>query len=121
MNLEPGLYIYIVEDRKEMSDIRLSHEEGVEEGILEKTAPPPQYKVFLLNDDYTTMEFVVKILESIFHKSSAEATQIMLHVHKKGAGLCGVYTKEIAETKAVMVHDLAKKSNYPLKCMLERE
>jgi ATP-dependent Clp protease adaptor protein ClpS len=77
--------------------------------------------VFLLNDDYTTMDFVIRILEEVFHKPLVEATQIMLHVHKNGRGLAGVYTKEIAETKVDTVHTLARKEDFPLKCGMERE
>ncbi|KWT81175.1 MAG: ATP-dependent Clp protease adapter ClpS [Nitrospirota bacterium] len=82
---------------------------------------PPMFKVYLLNDDYTTMDFVVTVLETIFHKTAAEATQIMLHVHKQGSGLCGVYTKDIAETKVVRVRELAEKNDFPLMCMMEEE
>lgn len=81
---------------------------------------PPLYKVLLHNDDYTTMEFVVIILEKIFHKSTAEATRIMLNVHKQGIGLAGVYTREIAETKVETVHSLARKNQYPLRCSMEK-
>ncbi|HET6515499.1 MAG TPA: ATP-dependent Clp protease adapter ClpS [Thermodesulfovibrionales bacterium] len=87
----------------------------------QETREPPLFKVFLLNDDYTTMDFVVYILESVFGKPTTEATQIMLHVHKKGAGLCGVYTREIAETKVALVHELARERNFPLKCRTEKE
>jgi ATP-dependent Clp protease adaptor protein ClpS len=86
-----------------------------------ETKKPSLYKVFLLNDDYTTMDFVVQILESVFHKSSVEATQIMLHVHKKGLGLAGVYTRGIAETKVTEVRELARKKEFPLKCIIEKE
>ena len=82
---------------------------------------PSLYKVFLLNDDYTTMDFVVHMLEKIFHKPPVEATRIMLHVHKNGKGLAGVYTYEIAETKAEKVHEMARRSGFPLKCALEKE
>ena len=85
----------------------------------EKLKHPSMYKVLLHNDDYTTMEFVVYVLETIFHKSSAEAMQIMLHVHKNGFGVCGVFTHEIAETKVVAVHDLAKKYEFPLRASFE--
>jgi len=94
---------------------------------LSKTKPerkvkkPPMYKVYLLNDDYTTMDFVVYILESVFHKPHIEAVQIMLHVHRSGKGLCGVYTKEIAEEKVKTVHTLARQQGFPLKCTMERE
>ena len=85
-----------------------------------QAAKPPLYKVLLLNDDYTTMEFVVHVLEKIFHKSAPEATRIMLHVHKKGVGVAGVYTREIAETKIADVHELAMGNEYPLKCLMEK-
>ena len=67
------------------------------------------------------MEFVIHVLETVFHKSPAEATQIMLSVHKKGAGLCGLYTREIAETKVVVVHEMAAQNQFPLKCTMEKE
>ncbi len=85
-----------------------------------KIKEPSSYKVFLLNDDYTTMDFVVYILEEVFHKPSAEAIQVMLRVHEKGMGLCGTYTREIAETKVSIVHELAKKNSSPLKCIMEQ-
>ena len=84
-----------------------------------QTKEPPMYKVILLNDDYTTMEFVVLVLESVFSKSTAEASEIMLAVHQKGAGIAGVYTREIAETKVALVHQVARQNEYPLKCQLE--
>jgi ATP-dependent Clp protease adaptor protein ClpS len=80
---------------------------------------PPQYRVLLHNDNYTTMDFVVFVLETVFNKKPAEATQIMLNVHKKGMGVCGVYTAEVAETKVAFVQYLAKEKNYPLKCTME--
>jgi ATP-dependent Clp protease adaptor protein ClpS len=86
-----------------------------------KTKKPSHYKVFMLNDDYTTMEFVVFVLETVFHKSAAEATQIMLHVHRKGIGLAGLYTKEIAETKVAEVHERARANEFPLRCIVEKE
>ncbi|MGH8012580.1 MAG: ATP-dependent Clp protease adapter ClpS [Candidatus Binataceae bacterium] len=86
-----------------------------------KTKKPPLYKVILLNDDYTPMEFVVEILKSIFHKPHAEATRIMLHVHQNGMGVAGVYPFEIAETKVRTVEELARESQYPLKCVMEKE
>ena len=85
-----------------------------------KTTEPPLYKVLLHNDDYTSMEFVVLILEKIFNKSTPEATRIMLNVHHQGIGIAGVYNKEIAETKMAIVHDLAQKNEYPLRCSMER-
>ena len=84
-----------------------------------KTKKPKQYKVFLLNDDYTSMDFVVAVLEQIFSKSPAEAIDIMLRVHKLGKGLAGIYSKEIAEAKIAQVHGRAKDSGYPLRCSLE--
>ena len=82
---------------------------------------PSMYRVLLLNDDYTTMEFVVEILMLVFTKSVEEATQIMLNVHRIGVGLCGVYTYEVAETKVETVHALAKERGFPLKCSMEKE
>jgi len=81
---------------------------------------PALYKVLLHNDDYTTMEFVVLILEKLFHKSTAEATRIMLNVHQAGIGVAGVYTREVAETKVITVHSMARRHEYPLKCTMER-
>lgn len=80
---------------------------------------PTRYKVLLHNDDYTSMEFVVYVLKSVFSKSEAEAIQIMLNVHRKGKGVCGVYTAEVAETKVALVRQLAKKEGNPLKCTME--
>jgi ATP-dependent Clp protease adaptor protein ClpS len=95
--------------------------EEVEVKERQKTERPRLYKVFLLNDDYTTMDFVVHVLESVFRKGPIEATKIMLHVHHKGRGLAGVYTRDIAETKISQVHDLAKENEYPLRCEMEKE
>ena len=81
---------------------------------------PPLYKVLLHNDDYTSMEFVVLLLEKVFSKSTAEATRIMLDIHQQGLGIAGVYHKEIAETKVAIVHDLAQKNEYPLRCSIEK-
>jgi len=81
---------------------------------------PPLYKVLLLNDDYTTMEFVVEILMVVFHKSPEESTRIMLKVHKEGVGVAGIYTRDIAETKVDTVHALAGEKGYPLKCTMEK-
>jgi ATP-dependent Clp protease adaptor protein ClpS len=86
-----------------------------------KTKKPSMYKVLLLNDDYTPMEFVVRILEAIFHKTGEDATRIMLHVHQKGVGVCGVYTYDIAETKVAQVVDIARRSEHPLQCTMEKE
>jgi len=78
------------------------------------------YKVILHNDDYTTMDFVVMVLEVVFHKSRGEAARIMMNVHRLGAGVAGIFTRDVAETKIVIVHDLARKNEHPLKCSLER-
>ncbi len=80
---------------------------------------PRLYRVFILNDHYTTMEFVVKVLVEIFNKPAAEATLLMMDVHKKGRGLCGVYTYDIAMTKVASVHTLATQNGFPLKCTYE--
>jgi ATP-dependent Clp protease adaptor protein ClpS len=82
---------------------------------------PSFYQVLIMNDDYTPMEFVILVLERFFKKSRAEATQIMLHVHQKGMGVCGLYPYEIAETKIVQVMDFAKKNQHPLQCTMEKE
>lgn len=79
------------------------------------------YRVLLHNDDYTTMEFVVEILVHIFHKTIEDATRIMLNVHEKGIGVCGVYTFEVAETKVDTVHSIARDHGYPLKCSMEKD
>ena len=84
-----------------------------------KLKQPPLYKVLLHNDDYTTMEFVVYVLMTVFNHAETEATQIMLHVHRKGIGVAGVYTREIAETRVSKVHTLAKEHEFPLRCSLE--
>ena len=88
-----------------------------------KTRKPSMYKVIMLNDDYTPMEFVVMVLESVFNKSHEEAMKIMLHVHQKGVGVCGIYTYEVAETKVSQVMDLAQQQQHqhPLQCTLEKE
>ena len=85
-----------------------------------KTKKPSMYRVLLLNDDYTPMEFVVHVLERYFNKDQQEATQIMLHVHQKGIGVCGIYPFEIAETKVMQVTDLARKNQHPLQCTMEK-
>ncbi len=84
-----------------------------------KVQRPAMYQVVLLNDDYTTMEFVVEILQKFFQKSVEEATRIMLHVHYKGAGVCGIYPREIAETKVSQVIEYSRKHEYPLQCVME--
>ena len=86
-----------------------------------KQKKPKLYKVILLNDDYTPMEYVVGLLRDVFKKSESEAVNIMLMVHKKGSGVCGVFTKEIAETKVFTVIKKAKSDQHPLKCVMEPE
>lgn len=86
-----------------------------------KTKKPSLYKVLLLNDDYTPMEFVVYILERFFNKGGEEATRIMLHVHQKGVGICGVYTYEVAETKVTQVMNFSRQHDHPLQCTMEKE
>jgi ATP-dependent Clp protease adaptor protein ClpS len=86
-----------------------------------KTKKPSLYKVLLLNDDYTPMEFVVLILEHIFNKSREDAVQIMLHVHRHGVGVCGVFTFEVAETKVAQVIEFARRHEHPLQCTMEKE
>ncbi len=86
-----------------------------------KTRKPSMYKVLMLNDDYTPMEFVVHVLERFFSKTREEATRIMLHVHRRGVGVCGVYTYEVAETKVTQVMDLARQNQHPLQCTIEKD
>ncbi len=94
-------------------------------GVVTKTRPktkkPSLYKVLLLNDDYTPMEFVVHILERIFNKTREEAVQVMLHVHRHGVGVCGVFTFEVAETKVAQVIEFARRHEHPLQCTMEKE
>jgi ATP-dependent Clp protease adaptor protein ClpS len=84
-----------------------------------KLKRPPLYKVLLLNDDYTPMEFVVQVLETFFRMSREKATQIMLHVHTRGVGVCGVFTRDIAETKVSQVNDYSRRHQHPLMCTME--
>jgi ATP-dependent Clp protease adaptor protein ClpS len=98
---------------------------GTSTGVVVKAKPktkkPSMYKVLMLNDDYTPMEFVVHILERFFQKSREEATRIMMHVHRRGVGVCGVYTYEVAETKVTQVMDFARRHQHPLQCTMEKE
>ncbi len=108
-----------------MSGERRSGDDGPNTGVLVRTRPetkkPSLYKVIMLNDDYTPMEFVVHVLQAFFNKSPQEATNIMLTVHQRGIGLCGVYTYEVAETKVTQVVDLARRHEHPLQLTLEKE
>lgn len=94
-------------------------EGAVKERVKAEQREPTQYKVVLLNDDYTTMEFVIKVLETVFHKSPAEAYRIMMHVHVNGRGIAGVYPFELAETKVETVTTMARQAEFPLRAMLE--
>ena len=108
---------------KNSNDTR--HDGSGQTGVLTKTVPktkkPHMFKVLLLNDDYTPMEFVVHILQTVFAKDLEEATSIMLHVHQKGVGLCGIYTHEIAETKVMQVMEMARRAQHPLQCTMEKD
>ena len=84
-----------------------------------KVEQPPLYKVILLNDDYTPMDFVVYVLEKFFGMNRDKATEIMLHVHMKGAGVCGLFTREIAETKVEQVNEFSRENQHPLQCVME--
>jgi ATP-dependent Clp protease adaptor protein ClpS len=98
--------------------------DGTNTGVVVKARPktkkPAMYKVIMLNDDYTPMEFVVHVLERFFSKNRDEATTIMMHVHQRGVGICGVYTYEVAETKVTQVMDFARQHQHPLQCTLEK-
>jgi ATP-dependent Clp protease adaptor protein ClpS len=94
---------------------------GVVTRTKPKTKKPSMYKVLMLNDDFTPMEFVVHVLERFFSKGREEATRIMLHVHRRGVGVCGVYPYEIAETKVTQVMDFARQHQHPLRCTLEKD
>lgn len=98
---------------------------GFESGTATKTRPktkrPSLYRVLLLNDDYTPQDFVVLVLQDVFNKSRDDAFQIMMHVHQKGVGECGVYPYEVAETKVTRVMDTARKNQHPLQCVMEKQ
>ena len=107
-----------------MSDFDKFGDDGANTGVVIKSKPktkkPSQYKVLMLNDDYTPMEFVVHVLERFFNKNREEATNIMLHVHRRGVGVCGIFTYEVAETKVAQVMDFARRHQHPLQCILEK-
>jgi ATP-dependent Clp protease adaptor protein ClpS len=100
-------------------------DEGTGTSVITRTKPqtkrPNLYRVLLLNDDYTPMEFVVQVLETFFNKSREDATRIMLHVHQHGVGECGSYTYEVAETKVTQVMDFSRKHQHPLQCVMEKK
>ena len=98
----------------------IKHQENTLEATkTQKPKPPSMYNVLLFNDDYTPMEFVVEVLERFFNKNREQATQIMLQVHTKGSGVCGIYPLDIAETKVSQVLDLAKEQGHPLQCNMQ--
>ena len=101
--------------------IRDSANTGLLTKTVEKTKKPNLYRVLLLNDDYTPMEFVIVVLQRFFNKTLEQATTIMLHVHQNGVGECGVFTYEIAETKVTQVMDFARKHQHPLQCIMEKK
>ena len=107
-----------------MSDGNRRKDQG-ETGVIvkqeTKTKKPSMYKVLMLNDDYTPMEFVVHVLERYFNKGRSDAERIMLQVHRQGVGICGVFTYEVAETKVAQVIDFARRHQHPLQCTLEKE
>jgi len=102
---------------------KIEDSDNIETGIATKERPktkkPAMYKVLMLNDDYTPMEFVVYTLERFFGKNQDEATHIMLHVHQRGVGVCGIFTHELAETKATQVMEFARQNDHPLQCTIE--
>jgi len=106
-------------------DDNRNNDDGPQSGVVIKSRPktkrPAMFKVLMLNDDYTPMEFVVHVLERFFSKNREEATRIMMHVHQRGVGICGVYTYEVAETKVTQVMDLARQNQHPLQCTIEKE
>jgi ATP-dependent Clp protease adaptor protein ClpS len=108
-----------------MRDSRNDDDGDLKTGVATKAKPktkkPSMYKVLMLNDDYTPMEFVVQVLEKVFAKSREEAMRVMLHVHQRGIGICGVFTYEVAETKVNQVMDAARKYQHPLQCTLEKD
>ena len=114
-----------LESGPNQNDVDVTGGTGTGTGTVVKTRPktkkPSMYRVLLLNDDYTPMEFVVHVLERFFNKSREDATRIMLHVHQKGVGICGVYTYEVAETKVAQVMDFSRQHQHPLQCTMEKE
>jgi ATP-dependent Clp protease adaptor protein ClpS len=97
------------------------HDHGVMvEASKPEVAPPPMYQVLLLNDDYTPMDFVISVLEQFFNMDIEKATQVMLHVHTRGRGVCGVYTREVAESKVAQVNEFSRMSQHPLLCTMEQ-
>ena len=108
-------------DKRDDDDDDFNPKTGVAVKSRPKTKKPDMYKVLLLNDDYTPMEFVVHVLQQFFNKNQQESTNIMLHVHRRGVGVCGVYTYEVAETKVNQTMDLARQNQHPLQCTIEKD
>ena len=106
---------------KEQSPNNPGNSTGVIEKVKPKTKKPSMYKVIMLNDDYTPMEFVVHVLERFFAMNTEQATQVMLRVHRRGVGICGVFPYEVAETKVTQVMDFAREHQHPLQCTLEKD
>jgi ATP-dependent Clp protease adaptor protein ClpS len=123
-SLSPGFRL-MAEPPRGAGRSRDAGDDGSGTAVISKTAPktkrPNMYRVLLLNDDYTPMEFVIHVLERFFNKSREGATQIMLHVHNHGIGECGVFTYEVAETKVTQVMDFARKNQHPLQCIMEKK
>ena len=113
------------QSRLNMQDKKSGGKDGGDAGTVTltrtKTQKPAMYKVLLLNDDYTPMEFVIYVLQRFFSKSAEDATKIMLHVHQNGVGVCGVFTYEVAETKVTQVMDMARQHDHPLQCTMEKD
>lgn len=104
------------------NDLESQQHHGIAlEEVRTEIKPPPMYKVLLLNDDFTPMDFVIEVLKVFFGMNHDRATQIMLNVHTRGKGICGVYTFEIAETKVVRVNEFSRQNEHPLKCAIEKE
>lgn len=109
------------DDKGNKGNDKDDHETGVVTKTRPKTKRPSLYRVLILNDDYTPMEFVVQVLRMVFNKSNEAAHEIMMHVHKNGVGQCGVYPFEVAETKVTLVLDAARKNQHPLQCIMEKQ
>lgn len=110
--------------RIDMSGPHVNQDQDRDSDLSVQTAkpelrPPPRYKVLLLNDDFTPMDFVVQVLEVFFHMNREKATQIMLHVHTRGVGVCGLFSRDVAETKVAQVREFAQRHQHPLLCIME--
>ncbi|RYE07309.1 MAG: ATP-dependent Clp protease adapter ClpS [Hyphomicrobiales bacterium] len=109
------------DDRKDGGNSKTGTDTIVRPKTKPRTQKPSLYRVLLLNDDYTPMEFVILVLQDVFNKTREEATRIMFHVHEKGVGECGVYPYEVAETKVTRVMDTARRNQHPLQCVMEKQ